>query len=203
MTAVDPSNSGKGHALGWAWRRPSWGARSEPCDLAGVGGALVRWCDVRTRSALSVARCYLHGLMPAPAEVPLISKFTVLLDPDAATDFDQLALDIRRLLGLLGLQGRPGMSPHRTGCRRPHAPRPTVPQAPRPAHDMMTPITAPIPKNPTLEISSYPVGSHVRRPSVTAPSSVEREAVVRTGARPLPQCVETLHYGVEVVSQGS
>ncbi len=36
---------------------------------------------------------------PAPAEVPPPSKFTVLLDPDAAADFDQLALDIRRLLG--------------------------------------------------------------------------------------------------------
>lgn len=31
---------------------------------------------------------------PAPP-----SKFTVLLEPDAAADFDQLALDIRRLLG--------------------------------------------------------------------------------------------------------
>jgi hypothetical protein len=36
---------------------------------------------------------------PAPAEAPPPSKFTVLLEPDAATDFDQLALDIRRLLG--------------------------------------------------------------------------------------------------------
>jgi hypothetical protein len=36
---------------------------------------------------------------PAPAEAPLPSKFTVLLDPDAAIGFDQLALDIRRLLG--------------------------------------------------------------------------------------------------------
>lgn len=35
----------------------------------------------------------------APAETPPPSKFTVLLEPDAATDFDQLALDIRRLLG--------------------------------------------------------------------------------------------------------
>ncbi len=36
---------------------------------------------------------------PAPAEAPPPSKFTVLLDPDAAADFDQLALDIRRFLG--------------------------------------------------------------------------------------------------------
>ena len=36
---------------------------------------------------------------PAPAEAPPPSKFTVLLDPDAAADFDQLALNIRRLLG--------------------------------------------------------------------------------------------------------
>jgi hypothetical protein len=36
---------------------------------------------------------------PAPAEAPPPSKFTVLLEPDAATDFDQLALDIRRLIG--------------------------------------------------------------------------------------------------------
>lgn len=34
-----------------------------------------------------------------PAETPPPSKFTVLLEPDAAADFDQLALDIRRLLG--------------------------------------------------------------------------------------------------------
>jgi hypothetical protein len=34
-----------------------------------------------------------------PAEAPPPSKFTVLLEPDAAADFDQLALDIRRLLG--------------------------------------------------------------------------------------------------------
>jgi hypothetical protein len=36
---------------------------------------------------------------PTPAEAPPPSKFTVLLDPDAAADFDQLALNIRRLLG--------------------------------------------------------------------------------------------------------
>lgn len=36
---------------------------------------------------------------PASAEAPPPSKFTVLLEPDAAADFDQLALDIRRLLG--------------------------------------------------------------------------------------------------------
>ena len=36
---------------------------------------------------------------PPPIEAPLPSKFTVLLDPDAAINFDQLALDIRRLLG--------------------------------------------------------------------------------------------------------
>jgi hypothetical protein len=35
----------------------------------------------------------------APAEAAPPSKFTVLLEPDAAADFDQLALDIRRLLG--------------------------------------------------------------------------------------------------------
>jgi hypothetical protein len=35
----------------------------------------------------------------APAEAPPPSKFTVLLDHDAAADFDQLAVDIRRLLG--------------------------------------------------------------------------------------------------------
>ncbi|MGH3824257.1 MAG: hypothetical protein ACRDRA_15720 [Pseudonocardiaceae bacterium] len=34
-----------------------------------------------------------------PVEAPPPSKFTVLLAPDAAADFDQLALDIRRLLG--------------------------------------------------------------------------------------------------------
>lgn len=34
-----------------------------------------------------------------PAEAHPPSKFTVLLDPDAAIGFDQLALDIRRLLG--------------------------------------------------------------------------------------------------------
>ncbi len=37
--------------------------------------------------------------MPAPAHASPPSKFTVLLEPDAAADFDQLALDIRRLLG--------------------------------------------------------------------------------------------------------
>lgn len=36
---------------------------------------------------------------PPPAEALPPSKFTVLLEPDAAADFDQLALDIRRLLG--------------------------------------------------------------------------------------------------------
>jgi hypothetical protein len=35
----------------------------------------------------------------APAEAVPPSKFTVLLESDAAADFDQLALDIRRLLG--------------------------------------------------------------------------------------------------------
>jgi hypothetical protein len=35
----------------------------------------------------------------APAEAAPPSKFTVLLESDAAADFDQLALDIRRLLG--------------------------------------------------------------------------------------------------------
>lgn len=37
--------------------------------------------------------------VPVPAEAPPPSKFTVLLEPDAAADFDELALDIRRLLG--------------------------------------------------------------------------------------------------------
>jgi hypothetical protein len=37
--------------------------------------------------------------MPVPAEAPPPSKFTVLLESDAAADFDELALDIRRLLG--------------------------------------------------------------------------------------------------------
>lgn len=36
---------------------------------------------------------------PPPAEAAPPSKFTVLLEPDAAADFDQFALDIRRLLG--------------------------------------------------------------------------------------------------------
>ncbi|HET9257475.1 MAG TPA: hypothetical protein VFO16_20055 [Pseudonocardiaceae bacterium] len=36
---------------------------------------------------------------PVPAESLPPSKFTVLLEPAAAADFDQLALDIRRLLG--------------------------------------------------------------------------------------------------------
>jgi hypothetical protein len=36
---------------------------------------------------------------PAPAEGSPPSKFTVLLDPDDAAGFDQLAVDIRRLLG--------------------------------------------------------------------------------------------------------
>jgi hypothetical protein len=36
---------------------------------------------------------------PAATQTPPPSKFTVLLEPDAAADFDQLALDIRRLLG--------------------------------------------------------------------------------------------------------
>jgi hypothetical protein len=36
---------------------------------------------------------------PAPDQAHPPSKFTVLLEPDAAADFDQLALDIRRLLG--------------------------------------------------------------------------------------------------------
>jgi hypothetical protein len=41
-----------------------------------------------------------HGASPpAPAEAAPPSKFTVLLDPDAAIGFDQLAVDIRRLLG--------------------------------------------------------------------------------------------------------
>lgn len=35
----------------------------------------------------------------APAEALPASKFTVLLDHEAAADFDQLALDIRRLVG--------------------------------------------------------------------------------------------------------
>lgn len=42
---------------------------------------------------------------PTPAEVPPPSKFTVLLEADAAADFDQLALDIRRLLGRRASKG--------------------------------------------------------------------------------------------------
>jgi hypothetical protein len=41
-----------------------------------------------------------NGASPLPPRVaPPPSKFTVLLDPDAAIGFDQLAVDIRRLLG--------------------------------------------------------------------------------------------------------
>jgi hypothetical protein len=40
-----------------------------------------------------------HSASTPPAQAPPPSKFTVLLEPDAAADFDQLALDIRRLLG--------------------------------------------------------------------------------------------------------
>lgn len=41
-----------------------------------------------------------NGASPPPlGEAPPPSKFTVLLDPDAAIGFDQLAVDIRRLLG--------------------------------------------------------------------------------------------------------
>jgi hypothetical protein len=36
---------------------------------------------------------------PALVEAAPPSKFTALLEPDAAADFDQLTLDIRRLLG--------------------------------------------------------------------------------------------------------
>jgi hypothetical protein len=36
---------------------------------------------------------------PAPEEAPPPSKFTVLLDANAAADFDQLALDTRRMIG--------------------------------------------------------------------------------------------------------
>jgi hypothetical protein len=37
--------------------------------------------------------------VPPSGEALPPSKFTVLLEPDAAADFDGLALDIRRLLG--------------------------------------------------------------------------------------------------------
>lgn len=44
-------------------------------------------------------RRWVSASTPALAEAPPPSKFTVLLGPDAAADFDQLALDIRRLVG--------------------------------------------------------------------------------------------------------
>lgn len=40
-----------------------------------------------------------HAPGSPPANGLPLSKFTVLLDHEAAADFDQLALDIRRLLG--------------------------------------------------------------------------------------------------------
>lgn len=67
-----------------------------------------------------------------PAEAPPPSKFTVLLEPDAAADFDQLALDIHRLLGA----GFPGTSPRHPGRCRAHAARPTNRRAPHPPHGM-------------------------------------------------------------------
>jgi hypothetical protein len=52
-----------------------------------------------TRAASPTVAAPHSASTPAPAEVLPPSKFTVLLEPDAAADFDQLALDIRRLLG--------------------------------------------------------------------------------------------------------
>jgi hypothetical protein len=52
-----------------------------------------------TPPSLAVAATPGSASTPAPVQAPPPSKFTVLLGPDAATDFDQLALDIRRLLG--------------------------------------------------------------------------------------------------------
>jgi hypothetical protein len=52
-----------------------------------------------TRAASPTVAAPHSASTPAPAEAPPPSKFTVLLEPDAAADFDQLALDIRRLLG--------------------------------------------------------------------------------------------------------
>jgi hypothetical protein len=50
-------------------------------------------------ASLAIAATSGSTSTPAPAQAPPPSKFTVLLDPGAAADFDQLALDIRRLLG--------------------------------------------------------------------------------------------------------
>ncbi|MGH3779900.1 MAG: hypothetical protein ACRDRO_04505 [Pseudonocardiaceae bacterium] len=52
-----------------------------------------------TAPSLTEATTSNSASTPAPAEAPPPSKFTVLLEPEAAADFDQLALDIRRLLG--------------------------------------------------------------------------------------------------------
>jgi len=55
--------------------------------------------DVRDQLDPAAAAASDGASPPAPAEAPPPSKFTVLLDPDAAIGFDQLALDTRRLLG--------------------------------------------------------------------------------------------------------
>ena len=55
--------------------------------------------DVQNQQDPAAAAASDGASPPAPAEAPPPSKFTVLLEHDAAADFDQLALDIRRLLG--------------------------------------------------------------------------------------------------------
>ena len=55
--------------------------------------------DVQNQQDPAAAAASDGASPPAPAEAPPPSKFTVLLDPDAAIGFDQLAVDIRRLLG--------------------------------------------------------------------------------------------------------
>ncbi|HEX6404697.1 MAG TPA: hypothetical protein VF003_16300 [Pseudonocardiaceae bacterium] len=54
--------------------------------------------DVHDQLDPAAAAASVGASPPIPAEAPP-SKFTVLLDPDAAIIFDQLAVDIRRLLG--------------------------------------------------------------------------------------------------------
>jgi hypothetical protein len=63
-------------------------------DLRDEPGGTTRPSSTATAAAASNS-----ASTPAPAQAAPPSKFTVLLEPDAAADFDQLALDIRRLLG--------------------------------------------------------------------------------------------------------
>ena len=67
-----------------------------PADLRDHRGATT---PPRSAASPATAAASDSASTPAPAEAPPPSKFTVLLEPDAATDFDQLALDIRRLIG--------------------------------------------------------------------------------------------------------